>query len=109
MTFLTLGSKCGWRGESGLAGSSLTGLAAMPSCCRSALSAMAPTPTPHWPKKWRRVCDLRWQISDFRFRSSLAIGKLLFARDECVGVQNCPADENKGGTIGGVSGGRQFG
>src|SRR5882724_3369412 len=81
MTFFTLGAKWPGRGARGLAGSIFTvgaAGAAMPSCCRSWLRAIAPTPTPHWPKKWRRVEDFRFEISDCRFKSSLVISHLSF-------------------------------
>ncbi len=70
MTFLALGGKCGGRGASGWAGSIFTlfledGAAARPSSASRQLRAIAPTPTPHWPKKWRRVAE---RIADWGLR-----------------------------------------
>src|SRR5688572_5373115 len=69
MTFFTFGAKCPARGASGFAGSSFTdgagAGAATPSCASNWLRAIAPTPTPHWPKKCRRVADFRLEISEF--------------------------------------------
>src|SRR5947208_17156160 len=109
MTFLTLGAKWPGRGLNGLAGSNLMvgAGAATPSRAKSSLSAIAPRPTPHCPKKWRRVCDFRLQISDIWLESScIAFGTLsgiprgefpppLLAGDEVVGVKDGAASENQ--------------
>src|SRR3954471_19245811 len=73
MTFLTFGAKWPGRGASGLAGSRDCRLriadcgfggAATPSRDSNSLSAIAPMPTPHWPKKCRRVCDCKLRIAN---------------------------------------------
>src|SRR5262245_46877432 len=77
----------------------------MPSRCRSALRAIAPTPTPHWPKKWRRVWDFRLQISDFRFWSSVVIVPLILvilpAVPFCIESANAQIQRSVGGGGGG--------
>ena len=57
MTLLAFAGKCGFFGASGLTRAP-SSAAARPSLKRPA-RATAPRPTPHWPKKWRRVWNRR--------------------------------------------------
>src|ERR1043165_5293231 len=74
MMCLALGTKCGGRGESGLA----SGAGVLPNASLSAISvasAIEPTPNAHRPKKWRRV---RRRSSISRRGAFIAIHGLLF-------------------------------
>src|SRR5690349_25032579 len=102
MTFLAFGWKCPPRGANGFAGSILTvggegAFAPTPSAASSALRAIAPTPTPHWPKKWRRVEDFRFSISDLGLSGitifSLAGSKPAPGEARSIFQRQLPAEE----------------